>query len=294
MNKLKDLKCGKVHENVSLKNYTTYKLNEKTKYLIEVESIKNLKKLVKYLRENDIKFKIIGNGSNLIFVNDYDGVLIKLKDFDECEIKDTTIKVGAGYSLIKLALKACNLGLTGLEFAAGIPGTIGGAIYMNAGAYKSDMGYIVSEVYVLTPDLEIKTLYNKELNFHYRDSFFQHNEGYVILGCKLVLKHGKKEAIKEVIEDRKKRRLMSQPLEYPSAGSVFRNPPDDYAGRLIEEIGYKGKKIGGAEVSMKHANFIVNVDNATGKDIKTLIDEIKNEVKNKYDIDLKVEQEIIE
>ena len=284
MNKLKDLKCGKVHENVSLKNYTTYKLNEKTKYLIEVENIKNLKKLVKYLRENAIKFKIIGNGSNLIFVNDYDGVLIKLKDFNECEIKDTTIKVGAGYSLIKLALKACNLGLTGLEFAAGIPGTIGGAIYMNAGAYKSDMGYIVSEVYVLTPELEIKTLYNKELSFHYRDSFFQHNEGYIILGCKL----------KEVIEDRKKRRLMSQPLEYPSAGSVFRNPPDDYAGRLIEEIGYKGKKIGGAEVSMKHANFIVNVDNATGKDIKTLIDEIKNEVKNKYDIDLKVEQEIIE
>lgn len=290
---IKDLKCGKVHENVSLKNYTTYKLNEIASILIEVDKVKNLKKLLKYINENNIKFKIIGNGSNLIFTKDFDGILIKLKDFDSLEIRNTKIKVGASYPLIKLSLKASNLGLTGLEFASGIPATIGGAIYMNAGAYKSDMGYVVSEVEVLTPDYEIKTLYNRELNFHYRDSFFQHNSGYVILGCTIILKHGKKSEIMNLIEDRRKRRLMTQPLEYPSAGSVFRNPPDDFAGRLIEEIGYKGKSIGGATVSDKHANFIINKGNAKGSDIEKLIKEIKEEVKEKYGVDLKVEQEII-
>lgn len=290
---IKNLKCGKVHENVSLKNYTTYKLNEKASCLIEVEKVKHLEKLLKYIKGNNIKYKIIGNGSNLIFAQDFDGILIKLKDFNYLEIDDTKIKVGASYSLIKLCLKASNLGLTGLEFAAGIPATVGGAVYMNAGAYKSDMGYIVSEVDVLTPDFEHKTLYNHELNFHYRDSFFQHNSGYIILGCTIILKHGKKDDIISLIEDRKKRRLMTQPLEYPSAGSVFRNPTNDFAGRLIEEIGYKGKSIGDASVSLKHANFIINKGNAKGSDIVTLIDEIKEKVKKKYDIDLKVEQEIV-
>ena len=211
---------------------------------------------------------------------------------DNSPINDTTITVGAGYPLIKLAIKVSKLGLTGLEFATGIPGTVGGAVYMNAGAYKTDMGYIVSEVKVIDKDLNLKTLYNKDLHYHYRDSIFQHEE-YIILEAKIVLKKGNKDEIMEIIENRKQRRLLTQPLEYPSAGSVFRNPNNDFAGRLIEDIGYKGKIIGGAKVSEKHANFIINYNNATSEDIIKLINSIKKDVKKKHNVDLICEQEIV-
>ena len=242
-----------------------------------------------------IKFKILGNGSNLIFSDEkYEGVLIKLSEFNNLEINDTVVTVGSGYNLVKLSLKTARMGLSGLEFASGIPGTIGGAVFMNAGAYKMDMSYIVSEVKVLTPEMTIKTLYNKDLDFHYRSSFLQKNRDYICLEAKLVLKHGDANNIMEVIADRKQRRLLTQPLEYPSAGSVFRNPENDYAGRLIEELGYKGKNIGGAYVSEKHANFIINKDHATASDIRNLINEIKEKVKEKYGIELIVEQEFVD
>lgn len=293
MESLKKIKCGKVLQNVDLSKYTTYKLKANADYMIYPESINELIKLIKYLKEKNIKYKIIGGGSNLIFESNYNGVLIKLDSFDKLIIEDTKIKVGAGYNLMKLALKTCRLGLTGMEFATGIPGTVGGAIYNNSGAYKSDMGYIVESITVLTPELEIKKLYNKDLKYHYRTSFLKDNPDYVCLEATIILKHGDKQEILSVIEDRKSRRLMSQPLEYPSAGSVFRNPEGNYAGKLIEDVGYKGKKIGGAKVSEKHANFIINNGNATGSDIITLINEIKQKVKEQFDIDLILEQEIV-
>ena len=188
---------------------------------------------------------------------------------------------------------ACKKGLAGLEFAAGIPGNIGGAVYMNAGAYKSDMGYVVQNVKVLTPELKIITLENKEMNFHYRTSFLQTHPGYICLEVTLKLQKGKKELIEEVIKERKQRRLASQPLEYPSAGSVFRNPEGMFAGQLIEELGLKGMKKGGAMVSEKHANFIINYKNATGEDIKELIEYVHDEVLKKYNVDMKVEQEFV-
>jgi len=275
-------------------NRVSNKLN--TLLNIPLTKYKKLDTYIELLeKENNIKYKIIGNGSNLIFLNKYyDGILIKLEEMNELMINENKIVVGAGYSLIRLANKMSKLGYSGLEFATGIPGTIGGAIYMNAGAYNSDMGYIVSEIKVLTPQLELKTLYNKDLDFHYRSSFLQKNKDYICLEATLILKKANKEQIMEIIEERKTRRLMSQPLEYPSAGSVFRNPTNDYAGRLIEEIGYKGKIIGGAQVSEKHANFIINKGNATGKDVYTLINEIQNKIKEKYNIELKVEQEYVE
>lgn len=293
MDKLKKIKCGKILENVSLIKYTTYKINYKARFLVYPGNVKELVNLITYLRKENIKYKVIGGGANLIFKEDYNGVLIKLDSFDSLEISDTKIKVGAGYNLIKLAIKVSKLGLTGMEFATGIPGTVGGAIFNNAGAYKSDMGYIVESITVLTKDLKIKKLYNKELNFHYRTSFLKENDGYICLDATIILKRGKKEEIMSVIEDRKQRRFMTQPLDYPSAGSVFRNPDNNYAGKLIEDIGYKGKKIGGAKVSEKHANFIINDGNATGEDIVKLIEEIKEKVKEKYDIELKLEQEIV-
>ena len=164
---------------------------------------------------------------------------------------------------------------------------------MNAGAYKSDMGYVVESVKVLTPDAKIITLVNRELDFHYRSSFFQKHPGYICLEAVLRLKIGKREAIEEVIRERRNRRLESQPLEYPSAGSVFRNPPDAFAGKLIEDIGLKGMKKGGAMVSDKHANFIVNYQNASSSDIKYLIDYCHDKVLETYGISLKIEQEFV-
>lgn len=295
ISEVKKLKCGTVLENVDMRKYTTYKAGGLAKLMVFPKNVKQLIKLLEYIKDNNIKYKVLGKGSNVLFGDSlYDGIIIKLDEFKDIEIDGTKIKVGAGYSLIKLALQTARLGLTGLEFASGIPGSIGGAVFMNAGAYKSDMGYIVREVKVLTPKLEIKTLTNKEMDFHYRTSFLQKNSGYICLEATIVLKKGNRDLILEVINDRKRRRIEAQPLEFPSAGSVFRNPEGDYAGRLIEEAGYKGKRIGDAKVSDKHANFIINVGRAKGDDIKKLILEIKDVVKKKYNIDLKIEQEFVE
>ena len=164
---------------------------------------------------------------------------------------------------------------------------------MNAGAYKSDMGYVVSEVKVLTDEEEVITLVNRELDFHYRSSFLQKHKDYIVLEALFKLAKGKKEAILEVIDNRRERRIESQPLNYPSCGSVFRNPEGDFAGRLIEEAGLKGYSIGGAKVSEKHANFIINYNNATSEDIHDLILYVHDQVKEKYGVDLRIEQEFV-
>ena len=292
---IKNLQVGKVIENAIMKDYTTYKVGGKVICIVVPEDEVCLIKLLKYIKENNIKYKIIGNGSNVIFNNKgYDGVIIKLDNFNNLNILNNKIIVGAGYMVNKLALRVSRLGLTGMEFATGIPGTVGGAVYMNAGAYKTDMGYIVTSIKVITPELEIKTLYNKDLDFHYRTSFLQKNKDYICIEATISLIKGNADEIMELINERKKRRIETQPLEYPSAGSVFRNPEGDFAGRLIEEIGYKGKSIGGAKVSEKHANFIINNGNATGEEIKELIKEIQDKVKEKYNVELKVEQEFVE
>ncbi len=291
---IKKNKIGKYKSNESLSKYTTFKVGGNAKAIVYPVNEDKLIELLRYLNKNNIMYKVIGNGSNLIFSDkEYDGVIIKLDEFKKIEIKDTIIKAGAGVSLIKLSHLAYKNSLTGLEFAGGIPATIGGAVFMNAGAYKSDMGYIVSDIKVLTPELEIKTLYNKDLNYKYRTSFLKHNPGYICLEATIVLKHGTKSLIKEVMEDRKQKRCMTQPLEYPSAGSVFRNPEKDFAGRLIEKDGLKGFKIGGAKVSEKHANFIVNDKNATAEDIRNLIFYVHDKVKKEDNIDLKIEQEFV-
>ena len=285
---------GKIETNVPLKQLTTYKLEGIAKYVIYPNDEEELIKIIKDLKSQNKKYKIVGGCSNLIFKGDYNGYLVKLDKLDSLKIDENKIIVGSGYSTMRLAYKVSRLGLTGLEFATGIPGTIGGAIFNNAGAYGSDMGYVVESIKVITPDLEIKTMYNKELDFHYRTSFLKKNKDYICLEATIILKKGNKENIMDIIEDRKQRRMMSQPLEYPSAGSVFRNPDVDSAWKLIEGIDYKGKTLGGAKVSEKHANFIINYNHATGDDIVKLIEEIKTKVKEKYNVDLILEQEIVE
>lgn len=284
---------GKIETSVSIKNLTTYRVGGVASVLFTPKDIKSLSNAIIYLKDNSIKFKIIGRGSNLLFSSKlYDGVLIKLDNLNHIDfLPYNKVVVGAGVSLLKLSNEICKRGLTGFEFASGIPGSVGGAIYMNAGAYNLDMGYVVRDVKVLTPSNQIITLVNKELNFHYRDSFFQHNPGYVILEASIRLYNGKEEAIRQVIKERRDRRVLSQPLEYPSAGSVFRNPAGNFAGKLVEEAGLKGYMIGGAQVSEKHANFIINKNNASAEDIYNLIEHVKKEVFNKFGVELRCEQE---
>lgn len=292
---LKKENIGKIEENISLAKYTTYKAGGLASLIVYPKNIEKLICLLKIIRENNIKYKILGNGSNLLFSDKkWNGVIIKLSEFDDIEIIDNKIKVSSGYSLMKLSRIAAKNSLTGLEFASGIPGTVGGAVFMNAGAYKSDMGYIVRSVTVLTPDYRIIELENKELNFRYRTSFFKTHPEYICLEANIKLEHGTRSAIEDLMKQRLKRRLASQPLNYPSAGSVFRNPPDMYAGELIEKLGLKGMEKGGAMISDKHANFVINkTGKAKSKDIKYLIDYAKNQVKKKYNVDLMVEQEFV-
>ena len=294
INYIKKNSIGSFRENVSLSSNTTYKVGGIAKLFAYPKNADKLILLLKKLKDDNIKYKVIGYGSNLIFSDEvYDGVIIKLDNFDDVKIKDTIITVGAGVSLVKLSYKAMKEGLSGLEFASGIPGSVGGACFMNAGAYKSDMGYIVSEVKVITPELDIKTLYNKDLKYKYRTSFLKDNPEYICIEAKLVLKRENKKEIKDLMETRRQKRLLTQPLEYPSAGSVFRNPEGDFAGRLIEDCSLKGKMIGGAKVSSKHANFIINYDKASAKDVKDLITLVHDTVKKEKNVDLKIEQEFV-
>ena len=283
-----------IKENESLKLHTTYKVGGIAKYFITPNDFDELIKLLKYLKDNNIKYMILGNGSNTIFSSKtYDGVIINLSNLNKMKIDGNKIFVEAGYQLIKLSIDAMNNNLSGLEFASGIPANVGGAIYMNAGAYKSDMSEIIEEVTFLDENYELKTLKKDELNFSYRHSLFQ-EKNYIIISAILKLTSGNKEEIKALMDKRKQRRVESQPLEYPSAGSVFRNPSEDiFAGKLIEDLGLKGYSIGDAKISEKHANFIINNGNATGEDIKALITLIKEKVKEKYNIDLIVEQKFV-
>lgn len=291
-----DSNIGKVEKDVPLSKYTTYKVGGRAKIMVYPKNVDNLVRLMKIIKTYNLKYKILGNGSNLLFSdNEFDGVIIRLNELDEVEFfGNNKIRVGAGFSLMKLSMLAAKRGLAGLEFASGIPGTIGGAVFMNAGAYKSDMGYIVTEVKVLTPDFKIITLENKEMDFHYRSSYLQRHRDYICLEAVIKLEKGDKNALDEVIKERRERRMESQPLEYPSAGSVFRNPEGMFAGKLIEDLGLKGKTIGGAKVSEKHANFIINYNKkAKSSDIKNLIELVHQKVLEEYDVDMKIEQEFV-
>ena len=281
------------YKNVSLKRYNTYKLDVMCEYLIYPKDVEELLELLKYLKENKIKYLILGNGSNVILAKPSFDVVIKLDRLNNIDIKDNIVTASSGVSLIKLSNLCMEKGLNGLAFAGGIPGLLGASVAMNAGAYKEDMASIVKEVKVITPRGEIITMKNSELEYSYRDSFLKRNKEYICIEATLELKYENKELIRNKMIDRRDRRISSQPVNMPSAGSVFRNPPNLSAGKLIEDLGLKGYTIGGAQISEKHANFIINKSNATYDDIISLIEYIKKKVKEKYDIDLILEQEIV-
>ena len=291
---LKNMDLGKTIENDSLNKYTTYKVGGKAKLIIYPDNLQKLLELLKYIKDNDIKYFIIGNGSNLLFSSkEFDGVIIKLSNLCDVKIFDDELYVEAGYPIIKLCMLCADNNLGNLEFASGIPATVGGAICSNAGAYKMEMSDILVDATVIDENLNIRTLSNSEINFSYRDSLFKENKDFIIISARLKLAHKDKNEIMETINRRKDKRMETQPLEFPSAGSVFRNPEFAPSGKLIEDIGLKGYSIGGAKVSEKHANFIINYNNATSEDIKSLMEYVQKKVKEEYNIDLIREQELI-
>ncbi len=290
-------KYGTVEEHATLKNLNTYHIGSTTRYLISPNSVQDLISILKLLKENNIKYFILGNGSNII-LNDreYAGAVIRLNNLNGLEIQEdkNLTYAEAGVMLPTLVKEVINRSLTGLEFAAGIPGTIGGAIYGNAGAYNSCIMDYVESVTVLDENFEIQTIEHEDITYSYRTSMFKETKKYIIIAAKFFLKKGDKQSSLELVEERQKRRVETQPLEYASAGSVFRNPEGDFAGRLIESSGLKGYKIGGAEVSEKHANFIINKGNATSKDVYKLINYVHDTVLEKTKVDLLIEQEFID
>ena len=284
---------GEVLENVDLKDYNTYKIGGKSKYIVKPYNVEKLIHLINYRKENKIKYFILGKGSNVILPDeDYNGVVILLVNLKKYNIKDNIVTVESGISLNNFIINLINNNLGGLENLIGIPGTLGGAIVQNAGCYGTNISdYLESVTYL--ENNEIKTINKLECKFGYRDSIFKSNKEKIILSATFKLNYKDKSDMLNIVKENNLKRKNSQPLEYPNAGSVFRNPEYMAAGKLIDDLGLKNYHVNDAYVSNKHANFIVNKGNASSKDIIDLINYIKLEIKKKYNIELILEQEII-
>ncbi|BAH44813.1 MULTISPECIES: UDP-N-acetylmuramate dehydrogenase [Brevibacillus] len=277
----------KVWTDEPLANHTTWRIGGPADLLIQPKDKASLQKALQIIHRHEIPWSVIGRGSNLL-VRDRGirGAVLKVAEgLSHCEFRGEEVCVGAGYSMIRLAVETGKMGLTGMEFAGGIPGTVGGAVYMNAGAHGSDLSRILIEAEILFENGESKVLSNEELSFSYRTSLLQKQKG-IVLEARFQLRTGDRKEIAATLAVNKERRRNTQPLQMPCAGSVFRNPPNDHAGRLIEAAGLKGYQIGGAQVSEKHSNFIVNCGGATATDVLTLINHVRSTILEKNGIDL--------
>ena len=257
------------------------------------ETIVDLDKYLQFLKENNIPFYLIGNGSNIL-VRDggFRGVVLSLKNVKNIYVDGEKIEAECGVMLKEVSDKAIENSLTGFEFACGIPGTIGGAVFMNAGAYDGEISKVIESAEVIDENCNIIRLSREELDFGYRSSLVM-KKGYTVLSAVFKLEKGQVKTIKELIEDLTNKRESKQPLEYPSAGSTFKRPTGYFAGKLIQDAGLKGYSIGGAAVSEKHSGFVINKGNATAKDITDLIKHIQDEVKKQFGVDLHPEVRII-
>ena len=282
---------GEYHDDKSFKDLTTLKMGGPIRHLIMPESAEDLKTIIAYLKTERIPFKIIGNGSNLICGEaEYEGVVICMKKLNTYRISEDEVYAEAGVLVPNLAMILAKQGYSCLEFAAGIPGCIGGLVYMNAGAYKGCMADIVKEVMVLKDD-QLVWMNNDELKFSYRNSIFHSHPHWAVVAAKLKLERKPSEEIEELMADRLRRRRETQPLDKASAGSCFRNPDNDFAWKLIDSIGYRGFSINDVCVSEKHSNFIVNNGNGTADDYLNIVYQIQDRVKEKYQIRLVMEVE---
>lgn len=291
---IKRLNIETIKEDESLSKYTTFKIGGSARVLIEAKSDEEVLKLVRLFDEMKEDYLIIGNGSNLLITDAgiERPVIVLDKNFAHIErIDEVTLYAEAGASLKSLANKALELGLGGLEAISGIPGTVGGAVYMNAGAYGSEIKDVVTKIRYIKDD-SIAELDASEANFAHRRSIFQ-DKGYIILGAYFKLEKKDKKDIEKEQRDYTQRRKDKQPLEYPSAGSVFKRPEGYYASKLIEDAGLKGLSVGGAMVSKKHSGFVINTGSASFDDVVTLIEKVKAIVLEKFAVSLEEEIRII-
>lgn len=273
-----------------MSKHTTFRIGGPADFYLCPHSTKEVQQTVQICKEENLPYFILGNGSNLL-VSDkgYRGVIIQLwKNFSDISVKDCCITAKAGALLSKVAAEALEEGLTGMEFASGIPGTIGGAVFMNAGAYGGEMKDIIKEVKVLDDQGEVRVLSNEEMKLGYRTSIVK-EKGYTVLSAVLQLKKGEVSVIRETMEDLKNRRTSKQPLDMPSAGSTFKRPEGYFAGKLIMDSGLRGFSVGGAQVSEKHCGFVVNKGGATAEDVTALIREVQRRVKEKFGVELETE-----
>ncbi|WP_154098034.1 UDP-N-acetylmuramate dehydrogenase [Bacillus coahuilensis] len=283
----------KVKENEPLSHYTFTKTGGNADYLVLPTTYEEVQNLVKYTNEQNIPFTILGNGSNLI-VRDggIRGVVLVLTQMDSITLEDNKIIAQSGATIIDTSRYALAHHLTGLEFACGIPGTVGGAVYMNAGAYGGEVKDVLVSALVLTPDGVLKTLRNEELELEYRSSIIP-KENLLVLEATFELREGEVDQIQAKMDELTYLRESKQPLEYPSCGSVFKRPPGLFAGKLIQDSGLQGKTIGGVQVSTKHAGFMVNVNNGTATDYLNLIEFVQNTVHEKFGVMLETEVKVI-
>jgi len=273
-----------------MSKHTTFRIGGNADVYVSISNELELVELIKYLKEENVPYFIIGNGSNLL-VSDkgFQGVIIEIgSNYKDIRVRDNQIIARAGAMLSAVSHIALEYNLTGLEFASGIPGTVGGAIIMNAGAYGGEMKQVASQIRVIMPDGEIKNLTNEEMKFEYRNSRAK-KEGFIILQVTYQLPKGDREVIDGIMRDLNMKRRDKQPLEYPSAGSTFKRPAGNFAGKLIADAGLKGFSIGGAQVSEKHAGFLINKDNATSADMYKLIMEVRDRVKEYSGVELEPE-----
>ncbi|MBE4937142.1 UDP-N-acetylmuramate dehydrogenase [Bacillus thuringiensis] len=295
VNELIEADVGRILVNEPLARYTTMKIGGPADILIVPKHVAGIEKTLQLVKQYKTKWTVIGRGSNLL-VSDQgiEGVVIRLGEgLDHLEVEKHKVRVGSGYPLIKLSTLLSRQGLAGLEFASGIPGSVGGAVYMNAGAHKSDISSVLSKALILFEDGTIDWLTNKELEFSYRASVLQTKRPGIVLEAVFQLQAGKREEIVRSMQNNKDYRRETQPWNHPCAGSVFRNPIPHFAGDLVEKAGLRGYRIGGAQISEMHGNFIVNTGGASAQDVLSLIELIKHTIKDKFDVDMHTEVEII-
>lgn len=278
----------------SLREYITFRFGGPCRALISINSAESAAELLKYLRGNSIKYGIIGRGSNIIAADEgFDGVILLFGgDFAQIEIKGTTITCQAGALLAAACVQAQQNSLSGMENLFGIPGTVGGALYMNAGAYGSEMSDIVVSAEYIDADGNIRIMNAEDMKLSYRHSIFSEEE-FVIVSVKMQLSEGSSDEIKAAMNDCMSKRTAKQPLEYPSAGSIFKRPEGSYASLLVERCGLKGYTCGGAMVSEKHSGFVINKGYATCADVLELCDEVRKIVKEKTGFELELEPVIL-
>ena len=273
-----------------MKQHTTFKIGGPADYFLMPDKGEDVGRVIKICKEKEIPYFILGNGSNLL-VGDggYRGAVIQIyRNMSSVTVEGNEITAQAGALLSAVAAAAKNASLTGFEFAGGIPGTIGGAVVMNAGAYGGEMKDVLTEVTVMNAEGDIFTLPTEELELGYRTSIIK-TAGYIVLEAKIRLKEGNPEVIRETMKDLTIRRTTKQPLEYPSAGSTFKRPEGYFAGKLIMDSGLAGYQVGGAQVSEKHCGFVINAGDATARDVRTLMDNVRDIVYKKYGVTLEPE-----